>query len=147
MEHGVSLSMPPSNFGKKKPLVRPASSRKRKETRRAVENADPLLPKNKRLKTSVKGIRPHQDTDTKTHLSQSTRKSVVDLEEDSDDVNEVDDVVPSMNVLGQVLDDLGYMEADDENDEESIIDVDEIVAASEAAEESAEAELSRLVTL
>ena len=50
-------------------------------------------------------------------------------------------------MLGQVLDDLGYMEADDENDEESIIDVDEIVAASEAAEESAEAELSRLVTL
>ena len=147
MERGVSLSMPPSNFRKKKPLVRPASSRKWKETRHAVENADPLLPKNKRLKTSVKGIRPYQDTDTETHLSQSTRKSVVDLEEDSDDVNEVDDVAPSMNVLGQVLDDLGYMEADDKNDEESIIDVDEIVAVSEAAEKSAEAELSRLVTL
>jgi hypothetical protein len=148
--NAVSLSMPPpSNSSKKDPQIRPASSRKRKETTRAVENADPLLPKNKKLKTAGNRMPPHQDTDTETHLSQSTRKSPIDFEEGSDDVDEVDDVTPSLNILGNILDELANGGANSEDEEESVIDVDELFAVSKnaKAKESADAELSRLVTV
>jgi hypothetical protein len=45
--------------------IRTSSSRKRKESSRVTENADPLLPKNKRAKTSgVLKPKPRQKPDT-----------------------------------------------------------------------------------
>ena len=80
----------------------------------------------------------HQDTDTNTHHSQSTRTSSVPNEEGGDDdVN----VMPALN---QVLAGMAYgsgHDSESENGEEkiqSIIDVDDI-------EESAESELSRSI--
>jgi hypothetical protein len=144
--HGVFIQLampPPSSSNGRNPLIRPASSRKRKETRRIIENADPQLPKNKKLKVSFKG-RPHQDIDTETHLSQSTRKSSLDFEEDGDGANEDGDAPPSLDALGQVLDELAYGEEGSDGEEElSIIDVDEMVAPPD---ENAESELSRPIT-
>ena len=140
----IQLAMPPpSSSNKRKPLIWPASSCKRKETRHIIENADPLLPKNKKLKVSFKG-RPHQDIDTEMHLSQSTRKSSLDFEEDGDGANEDDDVPPSLDALGQVLDELACGEEGSVGEEElSIINVDEMVAPPE---ENVESELSRPIT-
>jgi hypothetical protein len=139
---------PPSSSNKANPDIRAASSRKRKETRRAIENADPLLLKHKKQKTAVNSIPTSRDTDTNTyHSSQSTRTSSVAFEGDGNDVDDFAPSSPGMHALDDVLagqPGLAHDGSDSGEDEiKSIIDVDEALGE---LEETAEAELSRLIT-
>ncbi|KAH9025242.1 hypothetical protein EDB85DRAFT_1893982 [Lactarius pseudohatsudake] len=76
--------MPPSDSNKNLPELRAASTRKRKESSRVLENGDPLLPKNKISNAAVKRKlvhHPSKDTDMSTHPSPSTRRASVVTEE------------------------------------------------------------------
>lgn len=133
---------PPSSSYKVNPEIRPASSRKRKVSRRAIENADPLV-LNKRQKTTVNSVPTYQDADTETHRSSpSTQTSSVAPEEAGDDAN---GFVPSTQAIDELLAGLarGSESSDsDENEIKSVIDVDNVL---EVFEESAEAQLSKFV--
>ncbi|KAH9083386.1 hypothetical protein EDB83DRAFT_2511665 [Lactarius deliciosus] len=88
--------MPSSNPKKNAPELWAASSRKRKESTRILENADPLLPKNK-PKAAVKRKLVHhasKDTDVSTHPSLSTQRASVDTEEEHP-LNNGDSINPS----------------------------------------------------
>lgn len=77
--------MPPSEPSEDLPGLRPASSRKRKETRRFREDADPPLLKRKKVSSA------REPTEVPTHSSPSTRKSSVgpgNTDDDRSDSNE-----------------------------------------------------------
>jgi hypothetical protein len=120
--------------------IRAASSRKRKESRRAIENADPLLPKNKKAKPSAENKWARQDTEVPTHSSPSTRKSSVDIEEVAKDG---DSVASNPHPVDQAqIHELTDRSDDGDNEAPAVIDIDD-----EKPEESAESELSRPTTV
>ncbi|KAH9058096.1 hypothetical protein EDB87DRAFT_1578247 [Lactarius vividus] len=132
--------MPPSNPKKNAPELQVASSRKRKESTRVLENTNPLLPKN-RLKATVKRKLVHhasKDTDMSTHPSPSTQRASVDTEEESL-LNKGDSINPSAcpMVTAQNLE-----PADESNVEEvsgSLMEVN-----NDKLDESTESEMRRL---
>jgi hypothetical protein len=150
----IQLQMPPpSNPNRASPEVRAASSRKRVESRRAIENADPLLPKNKRRKLSAKDDledkQARQDT-VSTYPSLLTRRpsSSVDIEEVGNDDESVATAVSTIHSIDEVAApgvlELDVSDSSDGGDSEkpAVIDVD-----VDEPEESAESELSGPITM
>ncbi|KAH9008622.1 hypothetical protein EDB85DRAFT_2254845 [Lactarius pseudohatsudake] len=111
--------MPPSRTNKPLPELRAVSSRKRKETSRIIENADPLLPKNKKSKNSGKTKPACTDESTHMHPSPSTQKSSDTEEADNDGTS----VTASLHPTETARTDEPADENDDSGDEAASIAV------------------------
>jgi len=130
--------MPLSGSNKALPKLWPTSLRKRKESSRSIGNADPLLPKNKKSKPSIKKTLAHHDTDVPTPPSPSTQKSSVDIQEVEDDG---DSIVPNVhpNDPAQILE---LSDGSDDGEDKALVG-----DSGEEHEESAESELSKPATM
>ena len=123
------------------PGLRPASSRKRKETSRFIENGDLPPPKKKRVPVNKP---TSKSTEPPTHsTSPSTRKSTVDLEDHggNDESNATEHLPESSPESVDKIDEARTLSSDDD-DEEEVPDEDEVVEV----EESAGLELSKHIT-
>jgi hypothetical protein len=126
--------MPPSDTNEGLPGLRPASSRKRKETTRFLENGDPPQPKKKRV--SVSGKPAPKGAEPPTHSSPPTQSSTVDLEDGRNDESDTSEHLPKKNPKS-------VDRADDDTRTLSDVDDDDEV---EEVEESAESERSKPIT-
>ena len=125
--------MSPSGTGEDLPGLRPASSRKRKETSRFRENGDAPLPKKKRV--SVNKMPARKGTEPPTHSSPSTRTSTADPEEVGNNENDTSEDLPDNNPesVDGIDDDVRTLSDNGDN-------------KVEVVEESADSEMSKPIT-
>ena len=127
----IQLTMPPHSTKEALPALRPASSRKRKETSRFIENTDIPLPKKKKLK-------PAQ---TFREMSTHSRVETEDVDEDN---GNNDSISPAVPVDGRDSDDETHPSSEDADDNKAQEEEDDEEAGEE---ESKESEMSKLVTI
>lgn len=120
--------MPPSDTDQG---LRPASSRKRKETARFLENAEPPLLKKKRVNKKA----------LSTHSSPSTRKSTEDIDNNEDDTGAVDRTRNSDNDTDKAEEDKDKSDEDKDKAEDEDEDEDEVEEVK--VKESADSERSK----